>query len=92
MHKALNEIPGIEAALPEGAFYIFPSVKGVLGKTFGGKVMNTSADVAEYLLLEHNVATVPGDAFGSPENLRLSYAASIDELKVAVERIKNAFS
>lgn len=92
MHKALNEIPGVEAALPEGAFYIFPSVKGVLGKTFGGKVMNTSADVAEYLLVEHNVATVPGDAFGSPENLRLSYAASIDELKVAVERIKNAFS
>lgn len=92
MHKALNEIPGVEAALPEGAFYIFPSVKGVLGKTLGGKVMQTSADVAEYLLLEHNVATVPGDAFGSPENLRLSYAASIDELKVAVERIRNAFS
>jgi len=92
MYKALNEIPGVQAALPEGAFYIFPSVKGVLGKTLGGNVMNTSADVAEYLLLEHNVATVPGDAFGSPENLRLSYAASIDELKVAVERIKNAFS
>ncbi len=92
MYKALNEIPGVQAALPEGAFYIFPSVKGVLGKTLGGNVMNTSADVAEYLLLEHNVATVPGDAFGSPENLRLSYAASIDELKIAVERIRNAFS
>ncbi len=91
MYKALNEIPGITAALPDGAFYIFPSIAGLLGKTFGGKVMNSSTDAAEYLLVDHYVATVPGEAFGAPENLRLSYAASIGELEEAVGRIKRAF-
>jgi aspartate aminotransferase len=91
MYRELNSIPGVETALPEGAFYIFPSIKGVLGRTFGGKVMKDSADVAEYLLKEHHVATVPGDAFGAPENLRLSYAASIEELQKAVNRIRQAF-
>ncbi|ASQ90301.1 aspartate aminotransferase [Prosthecochloris sp. GSB1] len=92
MYNALNDIPGIEAALPEGAFYIFPSVKGVLGKTFNGKTLRDSTDAAEYLLAEHYVATVPGDAFGAPENLRLSYAASISELEEAVGRIRKAFA
>ena len=91
MYKALNEIPGITAALPDGAFYIFPSIAGLLGKTFGGKVMNSSTDAAEYLLVDHYVATVPGEAFGAPENLRLSYAASIGELEEAVGRIRRAF-
>ncbi len=91
MFRELNSIPGIQTALPEGAFYIFPSIKGLLGKSFGGKVMNDSADIAEYLLKEHHVATVPGDAFGAPENLRLSYAASIEELQEAVNRIRKAF-
>ena len=91
MYKALNEIPGITATLPEGAFYIFPSIAGLLGKTFGGKEMNSSTDVAEYLLIDHYIATVPGEAFGAPENLRLSYAASIGELEVAVDRIRKAF-
>ncbi|MBF0585395.1 pyridoxal phosphate-dependent aminotransferase [Prosthecochloris sp. N3] len=92
MYKALNEIPGVSAALPDGAFYIFPSVQGVLGREFGGRVLSNSTDVAEYLLVEHHVATVPGDAFGAPENLRLSYAASIAELEEAVRRIRQAFS
>lgn len=91
MYEALNSIPGVRTALPEGAFYIFPSIKGVLGRTFNGKEMRDSADVAEYLLKEHYVATVPGDAFGAPENLRLSYAASIAELEEAVNRIRKAF-
>lgn len=91
MYKALNEIPGITATLPDGAFYIFPSIAGLLGKSFGGKEMNSSADVAEYLLVDHYVATVPGEAFGAPENLRLSYAASIGELEEAVGRIRKAF-
>ena len=91
MYKALNEIPGITAALPEGAFYIFPSIAGLLGNTFSGKEMKSSTDVAEYLLVDHYVATVPGEAFGSPENLRLSYAASISELEEAVGRIRKAF-
>jgi len=92
MFRELNSIPGIEAILPEGAFYIFPSIRGVIGKTFGGRVMKDSADVAEYLLKEHFVATVPGDAFGAPENLRLSYAASLTSLQEAVNRIRTAFS
>jgi len=92
MYRELNSIPGIEATLPEGAFYIFPSIRGVIGKTFGGRVMNDSADVAEYLLKEHFVATVPGDAFGAPGNLRLSYAASLASLQKAVDRIRKAFS
>ncbi len=92
MHGALNDIPGISAALPEGAFYIFPSVAEVLGKTFNGKTLHNSTDVAEFLLAEHYVATVPGDAFGAPENLRLSYAASIAELEKAVGRIRTALA
>lgn len=91
MFRELNSIPGIECTLPEGAFYLFPSIKGLLGKSFGGKVMHDSADIAEYLLKEHYVATVPGDAFGAPENLRLSYAASIEELTEAVNRMRKAF-
>jgi aspartate aminotransferase len=92
MFRELNTIPGIECTLPEGAFYIFPSIKGLLGKSFGGKVMKDSADIAEYLLKDHYVATVPGDAFGAPENLRLSYAASIEELTEAVNRMRKAFA
>ena len=91
MYKALNSIPGFKTALPQGAFYIFPDISGVLGQTFNGVVMKDSADVAEYLLKVHHVATVPGDAFGAPENLRLSYAASITALEEAVNRIRRAF-
>ncbi|NTU97805.1 MAG: pyridoxal phosphate-dependent aminotransferase, partial [Chlorobiaceae bacterium] len=91
MYQALNGIPGFRTALPQGAFYIFPDISGVLGKTFNGIVMKDSADVAEYLLRDHYVATVPGDAFGAPENLRLSYAASIAALGEAVNRIRSAF-
>jgi aspartate aminotransferase len=91
MYEALNSIPGFKTALPQGAFYIFPDISGVLGQTFNGVVMKDSADVAEYLLKEHFVATVPGDAFGAPENLRLSYAASIASLEEAVNRIRRAF-
>ena len=92
MYKALNEIPGINTTLPDGAFYIFPSISGLLGKTYNGKEMKSSTDIAEYLLVDHYVATVPGEAFGAPENLRLSYAASISELEEAVGRIGKAFS
>ena len=91
MYQALNSIPGFKTALPQGAFYIFPDISGVLGQTFNGIVMKDSADVAEYLLKVHHVATVPGDAFGAPENLRISYAASIDALEEAVNRIRRAF-
>jgi len=91
MYHALNSIPGFKTALPRGAFYIFPDVSGVFSQTFNGVIMKDSADVAEYLLKVHHVATVPGDAFGAPENLRLSYAASITSLEEAINRIRRAF-
>jgi aspartate aminotransferase len=91
MFAELNKIPGVQTALPDGAFYIFPSIKGVLGKTFDGETLNSSMDVAEFLLRKHYVATVPGEAFGAPGYLRLSYAASIEHLQKAVDRIKKAF-
>jgi len=92
MHNALNEIPGVSAALPEGAFYIFPSVEGVLGRTIDGKTLSSSMAVVEFLLEKHFVATVPGEAFGAPGYLRLSYAASIENLEKAVSRMKVALS
>jgi len=91
MYQALNSIPGFKTALPMGAFYIFPDVSALFGQTFNEVVMKDSADVAEYLLKVHHVATVPGDAFGAPENLRLSYAASITSLEEAINRIRRAF-
>jgi aspartate aminotransferase len=92
MYKELNAIEGICTTMPEGAFYIFPSVEGVIGKTYGGKTLSSSLDVCEYLLTEHLVATVPGEAFGAPGFLRLSYAASIEQLEKAISRFKQAFA
>uniref|UniRef100_Q3AQM8 Aminotransferase n=1 Tax=Chlorobium chlorochromatii (strain CaD3) TaxID=340177 RepID=Q3AQM8_CHLCH len=92
MYEALNKIPGFKTTLPQGAFYIFPDISGLLGRTFNGVEMKDSADVAEYLLKVHYLATVPGDAFGAPANLRLSYAASIAALDEALNRLRKAFS
>ncbi len=72
----LNEIPGIECPTPQGAFYVYPSVKGVLGKSIRGKVANTSAELATIILDEVEVAAVPGEAFGPSGYLRFSYATS----------------
>ena len=62
----LNEIDGVFCPMPEGAFYAYPSVKGLLGKEHDGQVIETSADLAEYILDTAEVAVVPGEAFGSP--------------------------
>ncbi len=91
LYRELSSINGIRLNLPEGAFYLFPSVESLLGKTFHGVTLNTSIDVAEYLLNKHWVATVPGDAFGAEGYLRLSYASSMAELEKAAERLKGAF-
>ena len=91
LYRELSSINGIRLNLPEGAFYLFPSVQGLLGKTFHGVTLNTSIDVAEYLLETHWVATVPGDAFGAEGYLRLSYASSMVELEKAAERMRVAF-
>ena len=88
----LNDIEGFECNEPEGAFYVFPNISSFFGKEFNGIKINNASDFAMYLLEHANVATVTGDAFGNPNGIRISYAASTDEIKEAVARIKKAVS
>lgn len=88
----LGEIKGIKTNTPEGAFYIFPDVSFYFGKTIQGKTINNASDFAMLLLEKANVATVTGDAFGAPNCIRISYAASQEELKEAVKRIANVLA
>jgi aspartate aminotransferase len=87
MVKMLNEIPGVLAPEPEGAFYAYPSVKGVLGRQIRGRRPMSSIELAEVLLDEAEVAVVPGEAFGTPGYLRLSYALGDDALVEGVGRM-----
>jgi aspartate/methionine/tyrosine aminotransferase len=84
----LNEIPGFECPTPTGAFYVYPSVRGVLGKTIRGKTPTTSAELATLLLEEVEVAAVPGEAFGPSGYLRFSYATSDEDIVEGIGRIK----
>ena len=86
--KLLNEIPGIECPTPTGAFYVYPSVKGLLGKTIRGKTPKTSAELASIILDEVEVAAVPGEAFGPSGYLRFSYALGDDDIVEGIGRIK----
>ena len=86
--KLINEIPGFECPTPQGAFYVYPSVKGVLGKTIRGKTPHTSAELATLILEEVEVAAVPGEAFGPSGYLRFSYATSDDDIIEGIARIK----
>jgi aspartate/methionine/tyrosine aminotransferase len=86
--RMLNEISGVVCPEPEGAFYAYPSVKGLLGKELRGKRPATSAELAELILDEVEVAVVPGEAFGTPGYLRLSYALSDDDLIEGVSRLQ----
>ncbi len=83
----LSDIPGIVCPEPEGAFYAYPSVKGLLGKPLRGKVSQTSAELANVILDEAEVAVVPGEAFGTPGYLRLSYALGDDDIAEGIGRI-----
>lgn len=85
--ELMNKIKGIKTNVPEGAFYIFPDVSYYFGKTIRGKVIHNASDFAMLLLEVANIATVTGDAFGAPNCIRISYAASQEELKEAVRRI-----
>ena len=87
-----KEIPGFEVNVPEGAFYLFPKCASYFGKKAGDRVINTSSDLAMYLLEEGHVATVGGDAFGSPECIRMSYATSDENIVEAISRIKAALA
>jgi aspartate aminotransferase len=86
----LNNLDGISCNKPAGTFYAFPNVTKLLNKTFGGRKITSSAELAEYLLEKARVATVPGEAFGINGYIRLSYATSLENIKEGIERIKKA--
>jgi len=92
MVQLLNQIPGVECPTPTGAFYAYPSVKGLLGKEIHGRTASTSAELAEIILDEAEVAVVPGEAFGAPGYLRLSYALSDEDLTEGIGRIAKLLS
>ena len=83
----LDAIPGVDCPLPEGAFYAYPSVKGLIGKTVRGTTIDSSATLASVILDEAEVAVVPGEAFGTPGYLRLSYATSDDDIVTGIARM-----
>ena len=86
----LNEIPGVVCNIPEGAFYVFPDISAFFGMSYGKYTINNADDLSLYLLSESNVALVTGSAFGASKCVRLSYAASEEELIEALKRIKEA--
>jgi aspartate/methionine/tyrosine aminotransferase len=90
--KLLNEIPGVICPTPTGAFYVYPSVKGVLGKEIRGKRPKTSAELATLILEEVEVAAVPGEAFGPSGYLRFSYATSDEDIVEGIGRVKKLLS
>ena len=87
--KLLTEIKGFKLNNPDGAFYVFPDISYYFGKEIAGKIINSASDFAMIILEKAHVATVTGDAFGCPKNIRISYAASQENIKKAVNRIKN---
>jgi aspartate aminotransferase len=87
---ALNDMEGVKANVPVGAFYVFPDISSFFGKSYNGTVINDSNDLCLYLLAEALVALVSGDAFGDPKCIRISYAASEETLAEAMKRIKAA--
>ena len=90
--KLLNEIPGVTCPTPTGAFYVYPSVKALLGKEIRGKRPNTSAELATLILEEAEVAAVPGEAFGPSGYLRFSYALGDEDIIEGIARVKKLLS
>ena len=90
MHADLSKVPGIKLNLPMGAFYLFPDISDLFGLSYEGRTLNNSDDVAMFLIEEAHVATVSGAAFGTPECIRISYAAADEVLAEAVRRIDTA--
>jgi aspartate aminotransferase len=90
----LSAIDGVVCSEPDGAFYVFPDVRGLYGRPLGpkGRVVNSAAEVSAYLLDEALVVTVPGEAFGTPGFVRFSYALSMDQLQEGVQRLQSALS
>jgi aspartate/methionine/tyrosine aminotransferase len=92
MHAMLNDIDGVECLLPEGAFYAFPAVDGLYGRSIRGRTCSTSAELAELAIDEAKVAVVPGEAFGAPGYFRMSYALGDDDLAEGVARLAKLFT
>ena len=90
--KLAKEIPGLEVNTPQGAFYLFPKCSSFIGKSYNGKTIENTNDLALFLLEEAHVATVGGDAFGDPDCFRMSYATSDENIREAMSRIKHALS
>jgi aspartate/methionine/tyrosine aminotransferase len=90
--RMLNDIPGVVCPEPFGAFYAYPSVRDLLGKQLRGRRPTSSADLAELVLAEAEVAVVPGEAFGTPGYLRFSYALADDDLVEGVSRVAKLFA
>ena len=86
--KMLNEIPGVVCPTPTGAFYVYPSVKAILGKEIRGKRPQTSAELAALILDEVEVAAVPGEAFGPSGYLRFSYALGDEDIVEGITRVQ----
>jgi aspartate aminotransferase len=89
---ALEQIPGVKCFSPEGAFYVFPNVSKIYGRSYKGRKITNSTELIDYLLDEANVAAVPGVAFGSDDHIRLSYATSLKSIEEGIKRIKDAVS
>tara|TARA_B100000575_G_C23131238_1_gene656220 strand:- start:2805 stop:3128 length:324 start_codon:yes stop_codon:yes gene_type:complete len=93
MVEQLNDIKGVSCFSPGGAFYVFPDISYYLdSNTPLGKPVESSTDLCLYLLHEAGLALVPGDAFGEPNGLRMSYAAAMDDLVEAINRFKHGLS
>jgi len=90
--ELLREIEGFKVNVPEGAFYVFPDISAFFGKTINGVKIENASDFSLFLLAKANVATVTGEAFGTPNCIRLSYAASEAQIREAIKRIKQALS
>src|SRR5690606_2801806 len=88
----LNEIDGVECPDPQGAFYVYPSVKGLLGREIRGRTPTTAVELAEIALEEAEVAVVPGEAFGTEGYLRFSYALGDDDLVEGITRLQRLFA
>jgi aspartate aminotransferase len=86
--KALNDIPGVTCFNPQGAFYAFPNVEDLLGKSCNGKKIDSSLTLCEVLLDEAKIAAVPGEAFGAPGYMRLSYATSMENIIKGIKRLE----
>ena len=92
IHSMLNEIEGVTCNLPDGAFYVYPSVEGLYGRDIRGRRLTSSSDLADLAIEEAKVAVVPGEAFGAPGYFRMSYALGDDDLVEGVSRLAKLFS